>query len=211
MTGNSMSDTSTPSYIATKFMCANGAVGNVQAKNCRTEAYWNNYATKFCKDLCEVSADASIDNAANTDPSCVVSIFNVLGKCIGAPPAPASCFTGCTGKACGDDGCGGSCGTCTGTDVCIDTQCVTPQCSCERKACGEDDGCGYHCQGSCSISGQICQSGVCGYDCSASQVQIRRQTTTCGHPYSNDFGQPCETGTYCAYPQYCSPNLVCIN
>ncbi|MFH2008455.1 MAG: hypothetical protein ABI333_17850 [bacterium] len=42
---------------------------------------------------------------------------------IGAP-----CLPDCTGKQCGPDGCGGSCGLCTGTDVCDDIQglCLDP-------------------------------------------------------------------------------------
>jgi hypothetical protein len=60
-----------------------------------------------------------------------------------------SCVPDCAGKACGDDGCGGSCGACSDDcplkQECIAGQCVTlcePQC--EGKACG-DDGCGCSC------------------------------------------------------------------
>jgi hypothetical protein len=65
----------------------------------------------------------------------------------GAAPDTA-CVPACTGKACGDDGCGGSCGECTGVDnECVDGQCVA-MCApaCTGKQCG-DDGCG----GSCGV------------------------------------------------------------
>jgi hypothetical protein len=162
MTGNSMSDTSTPSYVAAKFTCANGAGSDALSKNCRPEQYWRNYANKFCRDLCEMDLDLSVDNADNADPSCNVASFNIMGRCSGAPPRPASCFTGCTGKTCGDDGCGMSCGTCSGSDVCIEGTCQTPQCdpiaNCVGKSCG-DDGCGGVC-GTCAPS-QMCSYGVC--------------------------------------------------
>lgn len=43
---------------------------------------------------------------------------------ITAPPGP-SCTPDCAGKTCGDDGCGGSCGACTG-GTCEAGQCVCP-------------------------------------------------------------------------------------
>jgi hypothetical protein len=56
----------------------------------------------------------------------------------------------CLGRTCGDDGCGGSCGTCPGGKACSpDGACLgtcTP--SCDGKACGDGDGCGGQC-GSC--------------------------------------------------------------
>lgn len=64
------------------------------------------------------------------------------------------CIPDCQGKQCGDDGCGGSCGSCTGQTICQNEQCVC-QPDCEGKQCG-DDGCGGSC-GSCP-SGQICNN-----------------------------------------------------
>lgn len=50
------------------------------------------------------------------------------------------CVPDCVGKECGDNGCGGSCGTCTGVK-----QCIAGQCSCEVEALnGEDDDCDGH-------------------------------------------------------------------
>ena len=69
-----------------------------------------------------------------------------------------SCVPACDGRVCGDDGCGGSCGTCTGHDTCDgDGQCTCiPACS--GKTCG-DDGCGSTC-GVCSGE-TTCNVGVC--------------------------------------------------
>ena len=76
-------------------------------------------------------------------------------------PVPlGSCTPSCSGKECGPNGCGGSCGTCPGNETCEDGVCEScvPQCS--GKSCGAD-GCGGQC-GSCP-SGQSCNAaGQCG-------------------------------------------------
>ncbi len=62
-------------------------------------------------------------------------------------------------KACGGDGCGGSCGSCEIGELCVKGKCrTTSSCTpdCLDKACG-DDGCGGSC-GSCP-SGQACDQG----------------------------------------------------
>mgnify|MGYP006995564045 CR=1 FL=1 len=71
------------------------------------------------------------------------------------------CKPSCDGKVCGDDGCGGVCGTCKDPKLpgCAAGKCVatcTP--SCTDKACGED-GCGGAC-GTCG-TGLVCSAGAC--------------------------------------------------
>lgn len=72
------------------------------------------------------------------------------------------CAPACSGKACGDDGCGGTCGSCTGLAVCSSAgACIAPVCTpaCAGKTCG-DDGCGGAC-GTCG-GAQVClSSGTC--------------------------------------------------
>ena len=80
----------------------------------------------------------------------------IIGKAVG------DCTPDCTGKQCGNDGCGGSCGICQEGGTCMDGTCVctenccTPDCS--GKECGSD-GCGGSC-GSCG-AGAICQNNIC--------------------------------------------------
>ncbi|MBM4370871.1 MAG: hypothetical protein FJ098_04410 [Deltaproteobacteria bacterium] len=68
----------------------------------------------------------------------------------------------CTGRVCGDDGCGGSCGECKGGEVCsADGTCVpegTCLPDCEGRACGSDG-----CDGSCGEcgDGETCDDGAC--------------------------------------------------
>lgn len=66
-------------------------------------------------------------------------------------------------KNCGDDGCGGSCGSCQSTEqcsaagVCEPKTVCTPDCT--GKACGDDDGCNTgKCTGTCATAGEVCDS-----------------------------------------------------
>jgi len=77
---------------------------------------------------------------------------NAQGQCV------ATCNQQCQGKECGDDGCGGQCGSCGFDQECNDQgQCVaTCDKQCLGKECG-DDGCGGQC-GSCGFD-QVCTIG----------------------------------------------------
>ncbi len=61
-------------------------------------------------------------------------------------------------RNCGDDGCGGTCGTCGNNGVCEEGRCVCVP-SCAGKECG-DDGCGGTCPSTCQ-SGEACKEGRC--------------------------------------------------
>ena len=72
----------------------------------------------------------------------------------------------CTGRECGDDGCGGSCGECkagekcTPEGQCVDEDVCVPDCT--DRECG-DDGCEGSC-GDCG-DGETCEDGVCEMGC----------------------------------------------
>jgi len=86
---------------------------------------------------------------------------------VGSYDVPCPCQPDCTGKSCGDDGCGDSCGACPGAqDTCVDGACVC-QPACGGKACG-DDGCGDSC-GACD-EGYLCDAGQCVKDCTPKPV-----------------------------------------
>jgi hypothetical protein len=79
---------------------------------------------------------------------------------LGSGPGTCSCMPSCTGKMCGSDGCGGSCGTCSGANMGCNAggQCACiPQCT--GKACGPD-GCGGMC-GTCSSGTCNMTTGTC--------------------------------------------------
>ncbi len=76
-------------------------------------------------------------------------------RCVGGN---CVCVQLCDGKECGPDGCGGSCGNCTGPqEACMDGVCEC-QPVCVGKECGSD-GCGGEC-GPCQ-PGFVCQLNSC--------------------------------------------------
>ena len=68
------------------------------------------------------------------------------------------CTPACAGLVCGDDGCGGSCGTCPSPETCTAAGACECAPACDAVECGSD-GCGGSC-GACT-SGSICTEGQC--------------------------------------------------
>jgi len=73
--------------------------------------------------------------------------------------APPPCEPQCEGKTCGDNGCGGLCGTCFGAYTCEEGVCTPCVPQCEGKTCG-NDGCGGTC-GDCTEP-EVCTDSQCG-------------------------------------------------
>ncbi len=76
---------------------------------------------------------------------------------------PPSCVPQCSGKECGDNGCGGFCGLCPANKSCTDGQCGCDD-SCTTRECGNND-CGNSC-GECT-GGAVCdpEGRCCNRDC----------------------------------------------
>jgi len=69
------------------------------------------------------------------------------------------CVPDCAGKQCGDDGCGGDCGTCTDDEVCVDSQCQEPG-ACDSVVCDDKEWCKEgicRCQSGWVREGDECQ------------------------------------------------------
>ena len=108
------------------------------------------------------------------------------------------CPLNCTGKSCGDDGCGGICGYCSFGDFCKEGQCAlicVPNCLAEGSVCG-DNGCGGSC-GDCGdgfvcdeVAG-FCAPYVCEPDCTGKECGA---TGGCGE--TNECGE-CVAGQSC--------------
>ena len=132
---------------------------------------------------------------------------------------PEVCEPACDGKDCGDDGCGGDCGMCTGQDLCVVDLCVC-QPACDGKDCG-DDGCSGDCgactgQDLCVVDQCVCQPACdgkdcgadgCGGDCGTCNDGNVCTTDSCGGnflcetaPASGDCsdGDPCTQGDICS-------------
>ena len=113
----------------------------------------------------------------------------------GGPECP--CVSDCAGKTCGDDGCGGTCGTCTGAgEVCTTAgACCVPNCT--DKSCG-DDGCGGTC-GACADTEYCTDAGVCATcSCGDQDCGYDKCDNACG---ANDGA--------CAASQYCDATSHC--
>ena len=82
----------------------------------------------------------------------------------------SDCIPNCGGKACGDDGCDGTCGSCLKGESCDNGQCIPDEVTCvpacQGLECG-DDGCGGSC-GACA-AGLSCATGVCTEDAPISE------------------------------------------
>ncbi len=118
--------------------------------------------------LCGVStyADGAVCNCGcgTPDPDCAQPAAPVKG-CIGSAACNAdgncaACKPACGGVLCGDDGCGGSCGSCLDpvAPVCIAGKCSACVAQCGVKQCG-GDGCGGTC-GECPTD-KLCSFGQC--------------------------------------------------
>lgn len=75
-----------------------------------------------------------------------------------------SCIPNCASKtSCGDDGCGGSCGTCDVGENCVSGVCISQEITCipdcTNKQCGDDD-CGGSC-GTCNIGEECGERNSC--------------------------------------------------
>ena len=93
-----------------------------------------------------------------------------------------ACTPRCDGVECGDDGCGGTCGTCVGGKVCQTGACVCAQ-EAYRACCGSAV-CGFD---SCGVQGQKvgdcpkgCQGATC-LDCTADCAGKECGEDGCGH------------------------------
>lgn len=129
----------------------------------------------YCDDLCKQYNDCCEDY----DQACL-------------------CEPSCTGKKCGDNGCGGSCGTCgAGTTCNAAGQCeATCKPNCTGKTCG-DDGCGGSC-GTCG-AGTNCTNGQCVAIC----------TPSCSGKVCGNDGCGGSCGT-CAGGSSCNASGQCV-
>jgi hypothetical protein len=97
-----------------------------------------------------------------------------LCQCSGTPCGTACCYVGqvctgsscctpsCSGRECGSDGCGGSCGSCDPGWSCSGSGTCTCTPACSGRECGSD-GCGGSC-GSCDPGWSCGGTGRCAFD-----------------------------------------------
>lgn len=119
-----------------------------------------------------------------------------------ADPDCATCTPACNGRQCGDNGCGGECGTCEFGESCTASgQCeaiCVPDCT--GKQCG-DDGCGGTC-GSCGAGETCSSSGTCSGPCVPSC-----DGKTCGSDGCGGSCGSCSGGLECDASGACACNF----
>ncbi|MGC4120400.1 MAG: hypothetical protein QM765_38635 [Myxococcales bacterium] len=135
-------------------------------------------------------------------------------KCDTATNRCQRCLPECTGKVCGDDGCGGQCGSCDVGSSCVSGQCqtsCTPNCA-GGKNCGPD-GCGGKCgTADCDNQTNFCIEGKCTACTPEQDTEIcARLQAECGQPVALDNcgnlrqpEKPC--GADCTGGKICDPN-----
>ena len=119
-------------------------------------------------------------------------------------PGPDACVVHCDGRQCGDDGCGGSCGTCSGGKVC-----ESGQCGCkanDHKACCESAVCWYD---SCGAQGGKVVD--CQYGCDGGTNQCKACIPACSGKQCGDDGCGGDCAPGCTGGKVCaSGTCVCV-
>ena len=126
-------------------------------------------------------------------------------KCDHVPiGGPDCCVADCTGKECGLDGCGGSCGQCAADFFCTADFMCEKECfpDCLGKECGSD-GCGTYCgwcadNEKCNLLGQcvLCQPFCWGKECGANGCGGSCGLCGSGFSCQSDIGK-CIAGCAC--------------
>jgi len=93
----------------------------------------------LCDDSCMYAGDMECDDGGPDSMTSVCAFGTDCSDC--GPRDPADCMPRCDGRNCGDDGCGGTCGECTGAETCMGGTCGVCTPDCTDAMCG-DDGCG---------------------------------------------------------------------
>jgi len=127
---------------------------------------------------------------------------------------PVDCEPDCDGKGCGADGCGGTCGICTGQDKCVQGVCVC-QPACDGKECGSD-GCGGEC-GVCAGTFCLPESCVEGL-CTPSDPPDCDDLNECTLDSCSEgaclnvpqWGHPCDDGDLCTDGDQCAEE-TCVS
>jgi pectate lyase len=142
-----------PDFCAVVFDDATGCAGVCEALELDCYAAWEN-------------AESCAPDIDRPPLSCTPASGHQSDYCV-CRAAESTCVPDCNGKACGDDGCGGPCGSCEGGTPCVENQCqcVPKTCMSELMHCGGnyDDGCGgtFSCTGTCPPN-HPCAGGFCG-------------------------------------------------
>jgi peptidoglycan/xylan/chitin deacetylase (PgdA/CDA1 family) len=158
-----------------------------------------------------VNALQSMIDYARTNGYRLVQVEDVVrarfGKSSSEIVHGTPCVPQCSGKVCGGNGCGGSCGTCATGKTCNASGQCTGTCtpSCSGKVCG-NNGCGGSC-GTCATGKTCTSAGQCQTTAPACAGVTRwdpnkpwyEYTTGERHTGSNNRLYSCKNVAYCIY------------
>jgi hypothetical protein len=137
------------------------------------------------------------------------------GQCATPTSPPPPCTPSCGSAVCGDNGCGGSCGTCGSAQSCQGGTCTCPggQVPCGAlcvDACPAGRTINPNTCKCCRVSGfadRVCDSVSRDPCCSGLPCDsISPEATSCP---GRTLDQPCSFPAQCAPPLTCNVNLVC--
>ncbi len=189
-----------PGCVATPGTTGCGGCGCEECV-CAADAYccdteWDDVCVGECINDCGGCPVESVPNCGNGACDAGEDCGNCADDC-GCKDgevcnAGACCAPACDGLECGDDGCGGSCGTCE-TGECVEGKCAcTP--ACDGKECG-DDGCGGSC-GTCEAGECVEGKCACTPKCDGLECGDDGCGGTCG---------TCDEGSACTEKGICEP------
>ena len=168
-----------------------------------------------CNDECDsgkvCQSQTCVPCGGNEQPCCDGDSCNSGYKCQSGA-CTTDCTADCTGKECGDDGCGGNCGTCDNAPApeCINENTlriyiVPGECDDKGKCSYDysDQTCGYECDnGVCTDCEPDCDDkcggasdgcgGSCNASCPSGKVCSSQTCVPCGQ-----IGEPCCVGDSC--------------
>jgi len=181
--------------------CSDGEVCVGDSKCCLPDCDGKVCGDDGCGGSCGTCGDAELCSAegqcecefVKCDDSCCAEGLVCVGE-------EVCCAPDCTGKVCGDDGCGGSCGECPKNHVCgEDFQCKCASDACGEACCGDEEVCTP--VGCCvpQCEGKVCGDDACGQTCGECGLN-----ETCG----DDFSCHCEF-LECG-PACCGADEICL-
>ena len=123
------------------------------------------------------------------------------------------CVTSCTGKTCGDDGCGGSCGSCSGNQTCQGGTCTCvpepPTATCAGRCGTWPNNCGQfvNCPG-CTDGKQCASNGSCAITCTSTPADTCQAGCGCSFP-NPEGARYCVRGLPACPTQTCQHTSEC--
>ena len=162
-------------------------------------------------DGCGGSCGECTDFQNCVDGKCVCPLGECWGECCDAGELcfeNSCCLSDCVGKECGDNGCGGTCGSCPPGKACVDHACTCPFVECEGFCCAEGALCVH---GTCCVpncEGKECGGDGCGNtcgECPALQICVGEK---CSCLFEQCEDACCAAEELCFEDECCHPYCV---